>query len=165
MKKLVIDKPKQWEVLSSPVRMEIVEFLELYGPESIAGIAGQLARTPQSLYHHFRQLQDAGIIQVDHTRVSGAREESVYAVCGRPVIIRYEPDTPRTRALRVKAARQLLRQAERDYEQAVLSTEGEPEVRRYRAPLKTGSVMMIKRHLDAIRRVILEERVDPSSQG
>lgn len=169
MKKLVLDKPKQWKVLSSPVRLEVVEILELYGPSSIAEVASRLARTPHSLYHHFRELVEAGIVREDHTRRSGARSEAVYEICGRPIILRYEPDSAESRRMRLKAVRLLLRQTERDYERSVSSILGkeknQPEARRYRAPLRPSSVKKIQRHMDAIVRTILEERVDPSRQG
>ena len=162
MGQLVLKKPKQWQVLFSPIRMDVVGHLELYGPGSIAEVARELGRTPHSLYHHFKKLVDAGILRIEETRRSGAREEAVYSVCGRPVIVRYEPDTARTRALRAKATAHILQQAARDYRRALeaptLESE-QPELRRYRMRLRPASVRKIRRHLDAIIDVILNERV------
>lgn len=162
MGQLVLKKPKQWQVLFSPIRMDVVAHLEVDGPGSIAEVARELGRTPHSLYHHFKKLVDAGILRVDETRRSGAREEAVYSVCGRPVIVRYEPDTARTRALRAKAVAHVLQLAAREYQRSLespVSKCGQPELRRYRMRLRPASVRKIRRHLDAITDVILKERV------
>ncbi len=169
MSKLVVDKAKQWEALLSPVRLEVVETLELFGPGSIAEVAAELERTPHSLYHHFHKLVSVGIIQEVDSRRSGARTEAIYDVCGRPVIIDFDLSTPKARGHRVRAARQLLRQAQKDYESAIeVAQNGDvpkPEVRRYRVRLGEESVQKIRDHLDAIVEVVLTERLRASEKA
>jgi predicted ArsR family transcriptional regulator len=168
MAKLILRKPEQWEALFSPVRLEIVQNLELHGPSSIAEIAGELGRTPHSLYHHFHKLVEVEILQIDETRRIGRRDEAVYSVQGRPVILSYEPDNAETRELRVKAASSLLRQAARDYERSLQSATRpaeQPEVRRYRVRLRPSSAKQIQKHLNAIVQLILDERVTADSGG
>lgn len=162
MNPFVVQQPKQWQALLSPVRLEIVGHLELYGPSSIAEVAFELGRTPHSLYHHFRTLVEVQIVQVEGIRRSGARDQAVYSLRGAPVIVRYEPDTRRTRAIRVKAGLKSLRQAGREFEQSVQSMgagDPEPEVRRYRMRLRPRTAARIERHLDAIVDIILKERL------
>ena len=164
-RRLTLNRPDQWRALSSKVRVQVVDQLELGGPRSVSEIAAELGLTTHALYHHFRQLEAAGIIRVDHSRRSGAREEAVYDLLGRPVVVRYEPDSKATRALRVKSARRLLRQAERDYAAAVDSApsnpppDAPPEIRRHFARLRPGSVRKIQKHLDAIFELMTSERV------
>lgn len=168
MSKLLVSKPKQLDALFSPVRLEIVEALELFGPCSISEVSADLDRTPHSLYHHFHRLVDVGLIKEVDTRRSGARDEAVYDVCGRPVIVNDDLSTPKARTQRVKAARVLLRQAERDYAAAVegagKAEQLSPEVRRYRVRLRQGSIQKIRGHLDTIVELILAERLRASDQ-
>ncbi len=165
MKKFILSQPEQWVALSSEVRLQIVDLLEADGPRSVAEIAAEVGKTPHALYHHFRKLEQVGIIQIDHTRRSGSREEAVYDVCGRPVVLRLAPDTEATRAMKVKSARKLLRQAERNYEAAMRAApkdsrpEAQPELRHHLARLHPPSVRKIEQHLNAIYELMTQERV------
>ena len=94
--------------------------------------------------------------------------QCVYDLCGRPVIIKYEPDTPKTRALRLKAARHLLREAERDLEHSILHAPQKrttPVLRRHRVRLRPESVERIRKSLDSIFEIIQEERVRSADAG
>ncbi len=54
--------PAQWAALTSPVRVEIIEYLKLAGRSPVGRIADALGRAPDSLYFHLRKLTRAGIV-------------------------------------------------------------------------------------------------------
>lgn len=58
----LVRSPAAWEVMSSPVRTEIVEALRLIAPCSVAELAAVIDRPADTLYRHIELLQEAGFI-------------------------------------------------------------------------------------------------------
>jgi DNA-binding transcriptional ArsR family regulator len=67
--------------LASPARIEVVEVIQIRGPSTVAEISAQLGRAPDSLYHHLKQLERAGIVERQGTKRSGGRSGAVYGLC------------------------------------------------------------------------------------
>src|SRR6266540_1771524 len=77
---LVLRSAEQIGIVTHPLRLEIVEALQLYGPDSIAGLARRLDRRANALTYHVRRLEQAGAVVRAGTRRAGRRDEAVYAV-------------------------------------------------------------------------------------
>jgi predicted ArsR family transcriptional regulator len=78
-----ITDPSQFESLNSPTRIRILKLCT--ESLSVRQIADRLGVPPTRLYYHVNLLEDAGFLQVVHTRKSGARTEKLYRVAGRSI--------------------------------------------------------------------------------
>lgn len=78
-----ITDPSQFESLSSPTRIRILKLCT--DPLSVRQIAERLGVPATRLYYHVNLLEDAGFLQVVHTRKSGARIEKLYRVAGKSI--------------------------------------------------------------------------------
>ena len=78
-----ITDPSQFEALSSGLRMRILQVCRR--PSSVREIAQLLDMPVTRLYYHTNLLEEAGFIEVVHTRKSGARLEKVYRVAARTI--------------------------------------------------------------------------------
>ena len=67
-------------VLASPLRAEIIGHFQTDGPQSIRELAASLGRAASGLYHHVRLLERSGLLAEKERRMSGRREEVVYAL-------------------------------------------------------------------------------------
>lgn len=70
----------QWEALSSPRRVEMVQTLQSRGPLALAEVAHLLDAAPDGLYHHARLLERAGLIRAVASRRVGTRTERLLDV-------------------------------------------------------------------------------------
>ncbi|MDF1798906.1 MAG: helix-turn-helix domain-containing protein [Planctomycetota bacterium] len=66
------------QALASPARLELVEALQVGGASTAADLAARLGRAPDSLYHHLRQLEAAGIVARRGSRATGGRRSAVF---------------------------------------------------------------------------------------
>jgi predicted ArsR family transcriptional regulator len=78
-----ITDPSQFEALTSALRMRILKLC--HEPSSVREIAERLDMPVTRLYYHVNLLDDAGFLQVVHTRKSGARTEKIYRVAGQTI--------------------------------------------------------------------------------
>jgi hypothetical protein len=113
----------QLRVLASPVRIEIVGAFQAHGAMAIRKLAEKLARPADGLYHHVRQLQKAGILQVARTVRAGKRHEAVFALTAERFGTTARPQTKATKEAAIKAADAALRLAGREFRRAVLLEE------------------------------------------
>lgn len=110
-KTLRIRSPAQWRVLSSPVRIDLVELLAIVGPCSVARLAELLGRPADGLYHHLRRLVGAGLVRASGAQRAGKRNEALYDLMADRFRFDFDPRRPEP-MLRLSAA--LLRMAQRD---------------------------------------------------
>jgi hypothetical protein len=166
---LWIDQPAQLLALVSPVRQEIVDVLATAGPAPIARLAELLGRPADGLYFHVRRLVRCGLLQElaprgGRGRVSGA----VYDLAGRPLRIRYGPDTLSAIERVMHAA---LRLGARDLSRAL----GRPRTRtqgrgrnfssgRFKAWLGAKELRRVGDLLDELRAVLQAGRPGPRRQ-
>lgn len=80
----------QVDALTSPVRGEIVDVVDLMGASSIAEIATVIGRPVDSLYYHVRKLLKVGLLVETEKRKARRQTESVYDLPGRPMSLDYD---------------------------------------------------------------------------
>ncbi|MFT4709461.1 MAG: DNA-binding transcriptional ArsR family regulator [Planctomycetota bacterium] len=108
------------KALASPARIEVVEVMQISGPATVAEISTQLGRAADSLYHHLRQLEKAGIVERQGKRQSGGRSGAVYALCEREVSADSSHESPvEERAAMADLGAAILRLTERDMRTAL----------------------------------------------
>ena len=66
--------------LTSPIRLAIIQRLEIDREATARELAGRMGRTVTSLYHHLKQLEDVGVLRVVGERKGPRRPEAVYAM-------------------------------------------------------------------------------------
>ncbi|UCE60985.1 MAG: helix-turn-helix transcriptional regulator [Phycisphaerales bacterium] len=114
-----LDSPQQQEVLTSPVRIEIIERMQGSEPSSIGDIARRMGRSAASLYHHFRKLLAAGVLIEEGRRRAGRRWEALYRLAAP----RFHMDLDQSSQRNVRCYRQsagaLLRLTERNFADAL----------------------------------------------
>jgi DNA-binding transcriptional ArsR family regulator len=79
----VIVSRAEWQALISPVRFEVMEFLRMLAPCSIAELGAAMARPADGLYHHLRVLQRIGIVRRVDDRIVRGRREAVFDLTAR----------------------------------------------------------------------------------
>lgn len=70
----------QLESLTSPIRLAIVQRLEVDKEATARELARRMGRPVTSLYHHLKQLQDVGVLRIVAERKGARRPEAVYAM-------------------------------------------------------------------------------------
>ncbi len=111
----LIDKPAQISLLSSAMRQEILDSINALGPCSIAELAEELGVAADSLYYHIRKLVETGLLVQQEVRETSRRDEVVYALAGRNMHLKYEPDDPANVESITKIISAMLRMTERDF--------------------------------------------------
>lgn len=117
--RVFVKTPAQWDAVTSPVRVELVESLRVAGASSVAELAAMLDRPADSLYHHVRKLVRAGIVAPVAVRRVGRQTEAVYDLeCDR-IEFDFDPATGRNADRWKRVARTLLRTTQRLFERAL----------------------------------------------
>ena len=80
-KKHLLDQA-QLEMLTSPIRLAIVQRLEMDEQATARELAERLGRPVTALYHHLKQLEDIGLLRAVAERKGTRRPEAVYALPG-----------------------------------------------------------------------------------
>lgn len=76
--KAITPSPTVLGALASPTRLDMVVILESTPTISVADLARRLGKRPDSLYHHLRTLQRAGLAQPERGRSTGGRPAAVW---------------------------------------------------------------------------------------
>jgi len=79
---ILVNSKARWAAMASPLRIQIVDRLRMLEPAAVPAIASSLGRRPDSLYHHFRILERAGIIRADGWERSGSHNQALYRLAG-----------------------------------------------------------------------------------
>ncbi len=78
-KKIMILNPAQREAITqSPARLEVIDAMSEIGPCSVAELARELGRSPQSLYYHLEIMVAVGLLRQTGSRKAGKRDEALY---------------------------------------------------------------------------------------
>lgn len=72
----------QLESLTSPVRLAIVQRMEIDKEVTARELAQRMGRPVTSIYHHLKQLEAVGVLRVVAERKGPRRPEAVYAMVG-----------------------------------------------------------------------------------
>ncbi len=116
----LIERADQIAALESQVRQAIIDTLQAAGPRSALEIAALMGRPADALYYHLRKLQRVGLLVEREIRRRGRRDEAVYDLVGRPLLLRYPAHHDARSHPLTRLVRSMLRTAERDFRDAVL---------------------------------------------
>lgn len=116
---VLIRRPAQWNALLAPVRVELIEFLKLIGPSSVAQLARHMGRAPRSLYYHVGRLMAAGVVEVAGYRRGRRVPETVYRLVAPRFEFDYDPGSGRNAERLKKLTAAVLRMADRSFRSAV----------------------------------------------
>lgn len=108
----------QLEALTSPVRGEMVDILDLMGPLSMSEIAEIMGRPVDSLYYHVRLLVKVGLVIEVEKRKAARQEEAVFDVPGRPMFVEYRPSQEEFVNALIRSITGMLRMTRRDFDAA-----------------------------------------------
>lgn len=112
MNSLRIEDPGIIRLLGSPLRQDIVDYVDAVGPSTVLEIGEGIGRAADSLYYHLRLLLDAGVlVRTDGPDARGM----VVDVAARPVELRYRPDDPEAARALLDVVGGMLRSAERHF--------------------------------------------------
>jgi DNA-binding transcriptional ArsR family regulator len=152
----------QIKAICSDVRMRIVQSFR-DGETTVARIAARLGRTPHSLYHHMRQLEDAGIVRSAGRRRSGKRDETIYALTADTFQIHHDPGSAESRRALTRAARAVLRLTARDAAKSIgrglIVKHGQrrnTDIHRSDVRLTRAQVRRVLKHCRAIEDILAE---------
>jgi DNA-binding transcriptional ArsR family regulator len=110
-----ITSRKQLLALASPGREDIIDAVELIGPCGVTEIARFLGRPRNALYYHVRVLRDVGLLLETTVSGAGTKPFAQYDVPGRPVILRYDLSSERSRRAVARVGRSRFRRGERGF--------------------------------------------------
>ena len=150
-------------LLAFPLRVEMIEQIRNLGPVSIAQLARQMDRSPNSLYYHVRALAKAGVLVVRGSRRGVRRSEAVYDLAATRIAMACSTASPADREAAIRNVSALLRLAGREFRRAIDSTDavssGLPRNicgRRFRAWLRDQDLIRVNRLLDRIDRILVQ---------
>ena len=111
--------PRVLGALVSPVRQDVLELLESEAPLSAADLARRLGKRPDTLYHHLRSLERAGLVRSEGRPSTGGRPGRVWRPVAPTVRLRSTGLT-RTGARHVeRIVRSIARSSVRDFSRAL----------------------------------------------
>lgn len=106
-----IRDPRQLEVLTSPVRHQLHQVLDLIGPAPVREVAARMGRSPEALYYHVHAMVEVGLVVEAGEQTARRRSERLYDVVGRPFRVDPTNTDPAFLALLAKAGEARLRLA------------------------------------------------------
>jgi DNA-binding transcriptional ArsR family regulator len=118
---ILISTPAQWRAVASPARFEMIEFMRALAPCSLAELAEGMDRPADSLYHHIRRLEKAGIARVVDRRKAGRQTEAVYDLTGDDLKLDFDASTGKNAKAITQLVAAVSRLAQRTFTAAVAS--------------------------------------------
>jgi DNA-binding transcriptional ArsR family regulator len=153
----LLTTPRQVAAVASPLRIEILEHLELAGRSSVADLAALMGRPATALHYHLNVLHAAGIVRVAGQRRAGRRNESLFQLAAPAFAVPGKPRDRRSVADATRTVGATLRLAQRESARALGAGRGQHEgplrtlhSRRMRAPLSPASLRRANRLLDEL---------------
>jgi predicted transcriptional regulator len=113
-----ITELEQFKALTSPVRGEILDIVNLMGPLSITEVAAYTGRPIDSLYYHVRRLVKVGLLVNVAKRKAKRQMEATYDLPGRPMFLQYVPSQLKHVENVIKSIGTMLRVTERNFRNA-----------------------------------------------
>ena len=117
-KPYIITSVAQLLTVASPGREDLVDAVGVLGPCTITELARFVGRSRNALYYHVNVLRDCGLLVESRRSGQGKKATAYYDVPGRPMIVRFNLSTERTRQAVVALARIRLRSAARGFVRA-----------------------------------------------
>jgi DNA-binding transcriptional ArsR family regulator len=117
----VVKSNKQLLALASPGREDITDAVGVLGPCGVTELARFLGRSRHALYYHVRVLRDCGLLIETRVEGKGVKPTAHYDVPGRPILVRYDLSSPRTRRAVIAIGRARFRAGQRGFIRACSS--------------------------------------------
>jgi predicted transcriptional regulator len=117
-KPYIITSVAQLLTVASPGREDLVDAVGVLGPCTITELARFVGRSRNALYYHVKVLRDCGLLVESRRSGQGKKATAYYDVPGRPMIVRFNLSTERTRQAVVALARIRMRSAARGFVRA-----------------------------------------------
>ena len=141
---------------------EILEHFVATGPASVRALAARMGRSPHALHYHVRLMEGAGLLRRTGTVKSGPRDEALYDVVAEQYALDAPPAGRRGDAPEARTIRAVLRRAEREFAEALVSGRARSHrdahfAGRLRARLSAKARRDVGRHLAAIQRIFAQE--------
>lgn len=156
---LVLKTARHLETVAHPLRLEIIERLDLDGPDSIAGLGRKLDRRPNALSYHVRLLERAGVLARTGTRRAGRREEAIYDLAASRIALGIDRRSAAMRRAAARSAGTVLRMAHREIQKAldlglcaVGALPGRPLGRRVKTWLSDQDLVQVEKKLEQLDR-------------
>jgi len=154
--------PASLKAFSAPATTEVYEALAEEAPPGSAGVpaaqvAARLGISPETVHYHIRKLERLGIAEAVGQTQTGARPQKLFALAADGVEFRKAGRGPASLRAIVRAARLLLRRAEREYESALgrdASGPWRPRALRKTGWLTTEELAQIELLEDEVARII-----------
>jgi len=109
----------QLESLTSPIRLAIVQRLEVDREATARELARRMGRPVTSLYHHLKQLEEVGVLRIVGRRKGARRPEAVYAMVADYLSSAEAVKTPKGRKTYSRAAARVAEAGARAFSAAV----------------------------------------------
>jgi predicted transcriptional regulator len=117
-KPFVITSVRQLLVVASPGREDLVDAVAVLGPCTITELARFVGRSRNALYYNVKALRDCGLLLESRRSGQGKKATAYYDVPGRPMVVRFDLATERTRKAVIALAKIRLRSAARGFVRA-----------------------------------------------
>ena len=157
---LVLNDAQRDAMTQSMVRLEITDAISDLAPCSIAELATELGRSPQSLYYHIDILCKVELIEQVGTRKTGRRDEALYDLASKWMRF-VDNNDPKRQEVLLKLNQTVIRMTEKDYRNAfnkgyVARINGVENVyfRRQRGRLTDADVRKVYEHIEAIGKLL-----------
>jgi biotin operon repressor len=102
----------------SPGREDILDAVGAIGPSSVSDLGAFIGRSRHALYYHVRALRDCGLLVETHHSDEGKKTTARYDLPGRPLHVRYDLSTEKSKQAVIALARTRLRSASRGFVRA-----------------------------------------------
>lgn len=165
-KLMVFKTRREIRTVMHPLRMAILERLEVEGPDSIGGLAAKLERPANALTYHVRLLERAGVLVRRGQRRARRRSEVVYDLTPARIAIGADPRSPSALRAAASSVTAICRMADREIRQALRSGllgPGRPVGRRHQARLTERDLERVHKKLAEIGRIL--ERARDRKEG
>ena len=109
----------QLESLNSPVRLAIVQRLDVDKQATVRELAHRMGRAATALYHHIKELEEIGLLRVVGEKKGTRRPEAVYATVSSYLSSAKAVKTERGREIYARSSARVADAASRAFSSAV----------------------------------------------
>lgn len=110
-----IDNPKQLKLLTSPIRLAIIDSITASQTCSISDLAIDLGVPADSLYYHVKMLTTVGILVKKGVQETSRRDEIIYSLPKKKIRIKYDLDNKENSKLIARIMSSILRSTSKNF--------------------------------------------------